>query len=113
MSGNVFEWCLDQYDPEFYKACAEKGVVENPWNKPTKPYPHVTRGGSWDDDPPWLRSTARRGSEKTWKMTDPQLPKSIWYLSDSRVVGFRFVRPLTIPSPEEMQRFWNSGTEKD
>jgi formylglycine-generating enzyme required for sulfatase activity len=113
MTGNVFEWCLDQYDAGFYKVCADQGVAENPWNKPTKPYPHVTRGGSWDDDVPLLRSTARRGSEKLWKMTDPQLPKSMWYLSDSRVVGFRFVRPLTIPAPEEMQRYWNSGTEKD
>ena len=113
MTGNVFEWCLDQYDANFYKACAEKGVVENPWNRATKPYPHAVRGGSWDDDPALLRSTARRGSEKTWKMTDPQLPKSPWYLSDSRLVGFRFVRPLTIPPPEELQRYWNTGTEKD
>jgi formylglycine-generating enzyme required for sulfatase activity len=113
MSGNVFEWCLDQFDPNYYQVCAAKGVVENPWNKATTPYPHVVRGGSWDDDAPWLRSTARRGSEKIWKMTDPQLPKSMWYLSDSRVVGFRMVRPLKVPAADEMQRYWNSGTEKE
>src|SRR5437763_5384513 len=47
--GNVTEWVLDQYDPEFYKQCADKGIVTDPWNKATKPYPHSVRGGSWDD----------------------------------------------------------------
>jgi hypothetical protein len=46
-------------------------------------------------------------------MTDPQLPKSFWYFSDAQFVGFRIIRPLKIPSPEEMQKYWTSGTEKD
>lgn len=113
MSGNVLEWCLDQYDPEYYKACAAKGTVLEPWNKATKPYPHVARGGSWDDEAKALRSGARRGSDRAWKMTDPQLPKSIWYLSDAQWVGFRVVRPLKVPPPEELQKYWTSGTERD
>lgn len=113
MHGNVIEWCLDQYDPDFYKECAAKGEVVDPWNRATKAYPHSVRGGSWDDDPPAQRSAARRGSDRSWKMTDPQLPKSIWYLSDSRVVGFRLVRPLKVPPPEEMVKYWTSGVERD
>jgi formylglycine-generating enzyme required for sulfatase activity len=113
MHGNVTEWVLDQYDPDYYKACADKGVVENPWNKATKPYPHSARGGSWDDDPPALRSANRLGSERSWKRTDPQLPKGKWYFTDAQFIGFRIVRPLAVPSPEEMQKYWISGVEKE
>ena len=60
-----------------------------------------------------LRSAARRGSDRSWKMQDPQLPKSIWYFSDAQFVGFRIVRPLRIPPPEEMQKYWSSGVERD
>lgn len=111
--GNVVEWVLDQYDPDWYKANVGKGVLADPWNKATKPYPHAVRGGSWDDEAKMLRSAARRGSDRTWKMQDPQLPKSIWYFSDAQWVGFRVVRPLMIPSSEEMQKYWTSGVERD
>jgi formylglycine-generating enzyme required for sulfatase activity len=111
--GNVVEWVLDGYDAEFYQQCGSKGAVVDPWNKATKPYPHSVRGGSWDDEAKMCRSAARRGSERTWKMTDPQLPKSIWYLSDAQWVGFRIVRPLKVPPPEAMQKYWTSGTERD
>ena len=112
MHGNVMEWTLDQYDPESYKQFTA-AVTKEPWVKPTKPYPHVARGGGWDDDPDRLRSAARRGSDRSWKMQDPQLPKSIWYLTDAQWLGFRVVRPLKVPSPEEMEKFWHSGTERD
>jgi formylglycine-generating enzyme required for sulfatase activity len=111
--GNVVEWVLDQYDPDYYKQCAAAGTVANPWNKATKPYPHSVRGGSWDDEVTMCRSAARRGSDRTWKMTDPQLPKSVWYLSDAQWVGFRIVRPLQVPPAEQMQKYWTSGTERD
>ena len=110
--GNVTEWVLDQYDPDYYKRVAQSAVTE-PWNKATKPYPHSVRGGSWEDEAPACRSATRRGSERNWKMTDPQLPKSIWYLSDATFVGFRFIRPLKVPTPAEMQKYWTSGTERD
>lgn len=113
MYGNVVEWTLDQYDPGFYKLCATNKVSVEPWNKPTKPYPHAVRGGSWDDPANMCRSAARRGSDRSWKMTDPQLPKSIWYLSDAQWVGFRIIRPLKVPSAAELQKYWTSGTERD
>ena len=91
---------------------APSGVIE-PWNKPTQPYPIAVRGGSWDDEAPMCRSAARRGSERAWKMTDPQLPKSIWYFTDAQFVGFRVIRPLKIPSAPEMQKYWTSGVERD
>jgi len=113
MCGNVVEWVLDQYDPDYYQQCAKSGTVTDPWNRATKPYPHSVRGGSWDDEATMCRSAARRGSDRAWKMQDPQLPKSIWFLSDAQWVGFRVVRPLKVPPPEQMQKYWSSGVERD
>jgi formylglycine-generating enzyme required for sulfatase activity len=110
MYGNVLEWCLDQYDPNTY----QNPPGQDAWVKSTKPYPHVARGGHWDDeDVTMLRSAVRRFSDKAWKQQDPQLPKSIWYHTDAQFLGFRVVRPLTVPPPEELLRVWNNGVEKD
>ncbi len=113
MHGNVVEWTLDQYDADWFKKNAGKLLVD-PWNVATKNYPHVVRGGSWDDeDPAALRSAARRFSDKGWKIQDPQLPKSVWYHTDAQFLGMRVVRPLKVPTAEEMHRYWNSGVERD
>jgi len=109
MHGNVAEWCLDQYVPDYMKFTGS--VTEEPWVKATKPYPHVVRGGSWDDTPEKLRSSARRASDKSWKQQDPQLPKSIWYHTDAQFLGFRIVRPLKVPPPDELSKYWTSGVE--
>jgi len=111
MHGNVTEWCLDQYAADFYGSLP--AVADNPWLKATRPYPHVARGGSWDDNPEMLRSAARRGSNANWKVQDPQLPKSIWYLTDAQFLGFRVVRPLKLAEPEVLRAYWNSGVEKE
>jgi len=108
MHGNVAEWTLDQYVPNFYEQFAGK-VTLNPWIVPTKLYPMAVRGGSWDDDPEALRSAARRGSGREWKQQDPQLPQSIWYLTDALFLGFRVVRPLEVPTAEEKIKVWDAG----
>ncbi len=107
MLGNVMEWTLDAYAP--YKP----GPQVNPWVKATAAYPHAVRGGSWNDPPEMLRCAARVASDASWKQQDPQLPKSIWYMTDAQWLGFRLVRPGKIPSVEEMYRYWNSGVEQD
>jgi formylglycine-generating enzyme required for sulfatase activity len=111
--GNVAEWVLDQYDADFYKSNPEPAVISDPWNKATRPYPQVVRGGSYDDDPNQLRSAVRLKSSPAWKKSDTSLPKSIWWLPDCPTVGFRIVRPLHIAPPEEMAKYWMSGVEKD
>lgn len=111
--GNVGEWCLDQYQPEAYMHL-NRAIVENPWVKATNPYPHVVRGGSWNDDPDKLRSSVRLGSDRSWKMQDPQLPKSIWYLTDAQFLGFRLVRPLHVPATAaDAHKYWTSGVERE
>jgi formylglycine-generating enzyme required for sulfatase activity len=104
MHGNVAEWVLDQHVADFYKGLAGK-TSKNPLAVPTKEFPCVVRGGSWDDDPEMLRSATRRRSEPDWKMQDPQIPQSIWYLTDAPFVGFRVVRPLRLPTPEEAKLY--------
>ncbi len=112
MHGNVAEWTLDGYEPNAYESLGS-GVVAEPFVRGTKPYPHVARGGSWDDSGEKLRSAARLFSDKSWKQQDPQLPKSIWYLTDAQFLGFRVVRPLKVPTPEEAQKAWNNGVERE
>ncbi len=109
MHGNVMEWTLDQYSTDFYA----HSPAANPWNQATKPYPHAVRGGSWQDPAEMLTCSARVASDPSWKEQDPQLPKSIWYETDAQGLGFRLVRPMRIPSAEEMYKYWNSGVEKD
>lgn len=93
--GNVAEWCLDHYVPDFYKQFAGDKVTLEPFAAPTsKEYPYVARGGSWDDDADKLRSAARRGSDPEWSVQDPQRPQSIWWHTDAHFIGFRVVRPL-------------------
>jgi formylglycine-generating enzyme required for sulfatase activity len=95
MVGNVSEWCIDQYDKEYY--------AKFPLDKPTlspvlvpneKRLPHVARGGSWTDDAKDCRSAARLASELTWWKQDPQRPRSIWWMTDADYVGFRLVRAV-------------------
>jgi formylglycine-generating enzyme required for sulfatase activity len=109
MLGNVMEWTLDQYAPY-----TDSGKPElEPWMRATKPYPHAVRGGSWADDAEKCRCGTRVASDPSWKQQDPQLPKSIWYHTDAQGLGFRLVRPLKVPGPEEMFRYWNNGVEQD
>src|SRR3954454_17986115 len=91
MHGNAAEWTADAYDAEFYTKTGASAAA--PFNNGGEAlYPHVVRGGSWDDDPARLRSAARRASEEKWRRRDPQNPKSKWWHTDATFVGFRVVR---------------------
>lgn len=105
MHGNVAEWVLDSYDPEAYAKRAGKPVKNPLVLLPGKP--HIVRGGSWDDDPDKLRSAVRTPSRPEWNMLDPQNPKSIWYLTNGGMIGFRVVRPVAVPDVMTMHRLWN------
>ena len=95
LHGNVSEWCIDQYDKDFYSHFRSTPSVLSPVLLPgEKRYPHVVRGGSWDDDAQSLRSAARKASRKEWSKRDPQSPQSIWWHTEAITVGFRVARPL-------------------
>jgi len=98
MLGNVREFCLDRYDPAIYGTYAGRGPVEDP-RVLSGGREHVVRGGSYRDDPADLRIANRDHTQHDrWLLTDPQSPKSIWWYSDVRDVGFRVVRELDDPS---------------
>lgn len=65
LRGNVAEWCL-----------APDGT-------------HVLRGGSFRDASKDLACDARRVPEEAWNRSDPNLPKSVWWLADAPFAGFR------------------------
>ncbi|MCG3125875.1 MAG: hypothetical protein CHACPFDD_00702 [Phycisphaerae bacterium] len=67
MHGNVAEWCLDS-----------RGRA-------------VARGGTYRDPPEKCRADARMRQQAAWNASDPQNPKSKWWLSDCSFVGFRIV----------------------
>jgi len=109
MHGNVAEWCLDQHTTDFYAKCQQQGVVKDPLAIPLREYKRVVRGGSWDDGVRRTRSAARVASSIDWKQQDPQVPQSIWYFTDALFLGFRVVRPLTVPSDEEKAAKWDKS----
>ncbi|MBS0195809.1 MAG: SUMF1/EgtB/PvdO family nonheme iron enzyme [Planctomycetes bacterium] len=75
MHGNVAEWCV---------GAEGKGV---------------TRGGSFRDEAPGVTSAASKEQSSAWNASDPQVPKSKWWLADGPFVGFRVV--CDGPAPKE------------
>ncbi len=51
----------------------------------------VLCGGAFKDEVSLISPLTRRRWEPKWQETDPQIPKSRWWLSDGPMVGFRIV----------------------
>ena len=89
MLGNVMEYCSDWYAEDAYSRLQD-GAVDP--QGPESGTEHVVRGGFYNDDAADLRCAARGHTEHdAWLKTDPQNPKSIWWYSDIKGIGFRVV----------------------
>ena len=89
MLGNVMEYCEDWYAEDSYESITD-GELDP--RGPSEGTEHVVRGGHYNSDAADLRSAARSHTEHDdWLKTDPQNPKSIWWYSDIKGIGFRVV----------------------
>ena len=89
MLGNVMEYCEDWYAEDSYESITD-GELDP--RGPSEGTEHVVRGGHYNSDAADLRSAARSHTEHDdWLKTDPQNPKSIWWYSDVKGIGFRVV----------------------
>jgi len=52
---------------------------------------HVLKGGSFRDPSEALAASARQVPVPEWNRSDPNLPRSVWWLADAPFAGFRFV----------------------
>jgi len=110
--GNAAEWCIDQYEANAYTRFAGKvtdGRDAINWPRLlATPYPRVLRGGGFDSEAADCRSAARLASDRLMNHTDPQLPKSPYWMSDGFYIGFRVVSPAVGPSEAEKLKWWNA-----
>jgi formylglycine-generating enzyme required for sulfatase activity len=89
MLGNVLEYCSDWYATDAYAQTATE--VTNP-KGPASGTERVIRGGNYISSAAEIRSAARQSTRHDeWLRTDPQMPKSIWWYSDIKGIGFRVV----------------------
>jgi formylglycine-generating enzyme required for sulfatase activity len=88
MQGNVCEWVHDFYSPTAYRELAAAGTAKNPTG-PKSGKVRVARGGYYDSEASALRCAARAFEEDWWRMNDPQIPKSKWWLPQIDAIGFR------------------------
>lgn len=114
MHGNVAEWAVGQYSEEGYDWLKAESNATAAVQWPETAYPCVVRGGSWEMDPPDLRSAVRLASEdEEWKSEDPNFPKSPWWFTSdpARGVGFRLFRSYKPLPKEEITKFWEASSE--
>lgn len=107
MLGNVAEWTLDQYEKDYLEAIGENR--QNPWIEPTRRHSRTVKGGSYDSGAGECTCAFRQKSQPRWQARDPQIPKSIWWNTDSPFVGFRIVRPAQQPGPEAVEAFFEKA----
>lgn len=89
MLGNVLEYCSDYYAEDAY-ANLDEGELDP--KGPSEGEEYVVRGGLYNSDASDLRCAARSCTDhEDWLKTDPQNPKSIWWYSDMKGIGFRVV----------------------
>ncbi|MBU0599428.1 formylglycine-generating enzyme family protein [bacterium] len=78
LAGNIWEWCLDWYDWNYYSQCHEKGVIINPVGVKEGRY-KVIRGGSFADREECCKCNYRGFMKPDYRFNN---------------IGFRCVKPV-------------------
>jgi formylglycine-generating enzyme required for sulfatase activity len=76
--GSVWEYCLEPYAPPAFGP--------------------LLKGGAWNSPAKELRAANRQSYQPDWFERDPNRPRSLWWLTDARFVGFR---PVRVSTPDE------------
>ena len=105
MYGNVAEWTMDEYKPDYAASLGD--TLTDPVRKPFKRHPRTVRGGTYQDAPADMQSASRSSSKAEWNQRDPQIPKSKWWNADAPFIGFRVIMPLKQPTAAEAEQFFN------
>ncbi|GLR17400.1 hypothetical protein GCM10007940_20150 [Portibacter lacus] len=79
MFGNVTEWTLDR---------------------------KILKGGSFIDSREDIDANTVIKYDRAWQQRDPQIPKSIWWLTDGSFVGFRVIHPRAPMTKDEIEAFF-------
>ncbi len=64
----------------------------------------TTAGGTFRDEAADVTATSREEPSRAWNASDPQIPKSVWWLADGGFVGFRVVCEPAAPGGEEVSK---------
>jgi len=89
MLGNAAEYVADWYAPDAY-SMLQDGATDP--KGPATGTERVVRGGYFRSGAGNVRSAARDYTRTAdWLRSDPQMPKSIWWLSDCNFISFRVV----------------------
>jgi formylglycine-generating enzyme required for sulfatase activity len=97
-----YGWFADNSDESPHKVASKK---PSPWGlydihgnvaewvtaSDSKNIGGVVKGGSWDSKADGLTTKSRLEYDIKWQKTDPQIPKSKWWMSDGQHVGFRIL----------------------
>ena len=112
MMGNVAEWTMDMYDPQYFENIKTAPSGQYYTKRKNFESLNTAKGGGFKSQVTELRPSDRMPQTENWNRRDPQIPKSKWWLTDGDYVGFRIVRPVIQPKPEEIEIFFESALKE-
>ncbi len=113
MIGNVAEWTMDMYSPQYFKLLKDNPKSSYFVARDNFRSYHTARGGGFKSSKAEVRLSARQAQTESWNKRDPQIPRSKWWLTDGDFVGFRIVKPASQPSKAEVEDFFKQALEKE